>query len=78
MRPRVLMARRTGEMFVSYRVTLLDQDWHLDITDSRDNFRIVSAQCDGWIIEMPKDVSMFPLYFNNAGVAKMFEDLGWL
>ena len=71
----VLLNKRTGDLYVGYKVSLLGS-----ISDeykiSGNNYSIALASHDGWILQHPR-FGQFLIFFNRE-VENMFEVLGEL
>lgn len=73
----VLMNKKTGNLLIGIRVCFLDQDWCDDLPVANQSWQIGVMQHDGWIVELPPEVSQFRVFFNQE-LENMVEVLGEL
>jgi hypothetical protein len=80
----VLMCKRTGYLFVGFRVNLVDREDDSVSSEIGGQTYVVNLRCvndcDGWIMEGPPEVSPQGMkwFFNREGAEGFFENLGEL
>ena len=75
MKPFVLMNKKTGDLFLGYRITFLDKSEAY--TGPWGMVQIGVFEHDGWVVQLPPDEFPYPMYFNRE-CEKLFDVLGEL
>lgn len=73
-----VLLSNSGRLLVGYRVCFMDAvDGNDMVGPLAETWRICLVQQSGWVIELPKDVSPFPI-FMNMQAEDLMECLGEL
>lgn len=71
---RVLINRKTGDLFEAHRVTILDD--LISAQTPNELWNVFIGKCDGYIVYNPR-MAPYAIYFNRES-EEFFEDLGEL